>query len=191
MLWTFLLEGCGAIAIWLMTSESITPYSALFHSISAFCNAGFSQNRDSLVALKSNLGLNLIIIFLIIAGGLGFSVLVELQFWFVSKFRPGRSAKHGKLNWYAGLVIRTTLFLVVAGWGIIYLAEFVGYNRENIWAESLLTALFQSVTCRTAGFNTLDIGAMTNVSLLVMTVLMFIGGAPGSCAGGVDPDGSS
>jgi trk system potassium uptake protein TrkH len=77
------------------------------------------------------------------------------------------------------------MMLIVLGWAAIYFAEFVGYNRMMATDDAILSALFQSITARTAGFNTLDIGGMTNVSLMVLLFLMFIGGAPGSCAGGI------
>ena len=98
----------------------------------------------------------------------------------------GRHIPKGKgVSWYAGIVIRTSLLLIVLGWVGIYFAEFVGYNRMVATDDAILTSLFQSVTARTAGFNSLDISQMTNVSLMVLLFLMFVGGAPGSCAGGI------
>jgi trk system potassium uptake protein TrkH len=188
VIWTLLLEGFGAIIIFLVAPGGISPFSALFHAVSAFCNAGFSLYSDSLVAWKGAWGVNLVIMFLVIAGGLGFSVLVELQSAAVRKLRAPRSAgtrRVSGLSWYAVTIIKTSLLLILGGWVIIYLAEYHGFQGTASFAESVLAALFQSVTCRTAGFNTLDIGNMTNISLLAMVVLMFIGGAPGSCAGGI------
>ena len=90
-----------------------------------------------------------------------------------------------KLSRHAKTVLQTSFWLIIFGWVAIYLAEFVGYHRMLAADDAVLTSLFQSVTCRTAGFNTLDIAKMTNVSLVIMLFLMFIGGAPGSCAGGL------
>jgi trk system potassium uptake protein TrkH len=186
ILLTLVLEGMGAILIFLLAPGAITPFSALFHAVSAFCNAGFSLYSDSLVAWRGLWGINLVIMFLIIAGGLGFSVLVELQSAVGRKLHSGSKVRNASdLSWYATTIIKTSFMLIMLGWAAIYLAEYIGFQRYMPFPESVLSALFQSVTCRTAGFNTLDIGGMTNVSLLVMVVLMFIGGAPGSCAGGI------
>jgi trk system potassium uptake protein TrkH len=158
---------------------------ALFHSVSAFCNAGFSLFKDSLMGFKGNWGVNLIFMTLIVLGGIGFSVFVELKGYLAKRIAGHRIPKGKGISWYAGIVLRTTMLLILLGWAGIYFAEFVGYNRLMATDDALLTALFQSITARTAGFNTLDIGRMTNVSLMVLLFLMFIGGAPGSCAGGI------
>ena len=89
------------------------------------------------------------------------------------------------MSWYSRVVLRTSLWLVLGGTAILFFSEFVGFRQPMQWGEAVLSALFQSVTCRTAGFNTLDIGSMTNLSLVAMMALMLIGGSPGSCAGGV------
>jgi len=185
VVWTFLIEAIGAVLIYFLAPTAVTPFSAVFHAVSAFCNAGFSLQNDSLISWRGNPGINLVFMALIILGGLGFSVIVELQSQAASRLRLGRTGSHGKINWYSHIVIKTSLYLVLAGWVGIYFAEFVGYNRHLPVGESLIAALFQSVTSRTAGFNTLEIGRMTNMSLVIMILLMFIGGAPGSCAGGI------
>lgn len=186
LIWTAFIEIAGSFLIFLLAPGPLTPFSAIFHSISAFCNAGFSLYSDSLISWRGSWGVNLVIMFLIMSGGIGFSVLVELHSYFLEKIKT--KTIHGRppgLSWYSTTVIKTSLMLVGLGWGFIFLAEYVGYHRTLTFSESLLTSLFQSVTCRTAGFNTLDIGNMTNISLLFMIALMFIGGASGSCAGGI------
>lgn len=189
LIYTLLIETVGAFAIWGLSQGDITPYSAMFHSVSAFCNAGFSLYADSLTAWRGHWGMNGVMMLLIIAGGIGFSILVELREYLWRKMLivsgKAESDKRPKISWYAAEVIKTSLFLIMAGALAIYLAEFVGYHRHLPAGEAVLSALFQSVTCRTAGFNTLDIGFMTNVSLNLMIILMFIGGAAGSCAGGI------
>lgn len=183
--WTFLIEAIGAVLLYLMDPVAFTPFSALFHAVSAFCNAGFSLFRDSLMGFKGNWSINLVFMTLIVVGGIGFSVLVEVK-GYVARRLTRRPIPKGKgISWYAGIVIRTSLLLIVVGGAALYFAEFVGYNRMMVLDDAILTALFQSVTARTAGFNTLDIGQMTNVSLIVLLFLMFVGGAPGSCAGGI------
>lgn len=183
--WTLLIELCGAFVLFLLSPQGFSPFSALFHAVSAFCNAGFSINSNSLESWRGNLAVNLVFMILIILGGLGFSVLAELQAFFSAKLGKKTPAFPAKLSGYARLVIRTSFFLILAGAAVIFCAEFVGYHRNLPLHEALLSSVFQSVTCRTAGFNTLPIGELTNVSLLFMILLMFIGGAPGSCAGGI------
>jgi trk system potassium uptake protein TrkH len=100
--------------------------------------------------------------------------------------KPARNKMSNKLSWHSKTVLQTSIFIIVFGWVAIYFAEFVGYHEMMVADDAVLTSLFQSITCRTAGFSTLDIAKMTNVSLAVMLFLMFIGGAPGSCAGGLN-----
>ncbi len=187
VLGTFLLEAFGAISLWLMDPVGFSPYSAIFHSVSAFCNAGFSLYSDSLTRWAGHGGINMVFIILITAGGLGFYVLNECaSLCKVSLLRLGnKRQKVRKLSWHSSIVLKTSLFLVVVGTVAIFIAEGVAGNVPGTFSERLWTSLFQSVTCRTAGFNTVDIGGMTNVSLVFMMILMLIGGSPGSCAGGI------
>lgn len=179
--WTFLIELLGAGFLYIKSPNIFFPFSALFHSVSAFCNAGFSLFSNSLMDLQGDWIVNVVFIILIFLGGIGFSVIVELQTHSKNLVTQTRN----KFSWHSKIVIRTSIFLIVFGWVAIYLAEFVGYHRMMDLDDAILTSFFQSVTCRTAGFNTIDIGKMTNVSLVIMLLLMFIGGAPGSCAGGL------
>jgi len=183
--WIFVIEAVGATLLYLIAPKAFSPFSALFHSVSAFCNAGFSLFPDSLMNCKGDWGINIVFIVLIFLGGIGFSVFVELKNFVVQRFKSFPTHDSRSISWYAKIVFRTSFFLIILGWLGIYFAEFVGYNQTIGLDDSILTALFQSVTSRTAGFNTLNIGQMTNVSLIVLLFLMFIGGAPGSCAGGI------
>ncbi len=184
-IWAFAVELAGALLLHTKAPGAFSPFSAAFHSVSAFCNAGFSLFSDSLMGWKSDWAVNLIFITLIFLGGIGFSVIVEMQSYAGRAIKKGLRNPGNHLSWYARVVLQTSLALVIIGWIAIYLSEFVGYNRMMAPDDAILSALFQSVTCRTAGFNTLDISHMTNVSLVIMLFLMFVGGAPGSCAGGV------
>ncbi len=180
---TFIIEFTGALLLVIFGHEKFSLFSAAFHSVSAFCNAGFSLNPDNLMQFKGNWGVNFTIMGLIILGGLGFSVLEEGHSYLIAKIMHKREGY--KLSRHFGIVINTTVFLIIAGAVFIYFADYVnlqGRLPENV---DILASLFQSVTCRTAGFNTLNISGMTNASLLFMILLMFIGGAPGSCAGGI------
>ena len=183
--WTFLTEFLGATFLFIQAPNIFSPFSAIFHAVSAFCNAGFSLFTNSLMDWQGDWGINIVFIMLIFLGGIGFSVLVELQTRCTKLITPARNKLSEKLSWHSKTVLQTSVFMVFFGGVAIYFAEFVGYHRVIVADDAVLTSLFQSVTCRTAGFNTLDIAKMTNVSLMIMLFLMFIGGAPGSCAGGI------
>jgi trk system potassium uptake protein TrkH len=189
LLYTLLIEAAGALLLFAIDPQDFSPYSALFHAVSAFCNAGFSLYADSLTTWRANWGINLVVMVLIISGGIGFSILVEIRAYLYRKltysFGHRLSENRPKFSWYGKVVVKTTLFLILVGALAIYLAEYVGYHQNLPTGEAVLSALFQSVTCRTAGFNTLEISRMTNVSLSLMVILMFIGGAAGSTAGGI------
>lgn len=182
---TFLIEGIGALLLsirfiprmgWL---EGIC--NGIFHSISAFCNAGFDlmgkeEEYSSLVAFSGDYLVNITVMLLIVIGGIGFLVWDDLQ---KKKFRFKEYRLHTKI------VLTMTVFLILGGALSIYLLEKDGLMADMGAGESILASLFASVTARTAGFNTIDIGKMSSGSKLVTIVLMFIGGSPGSTAGGV------
>ncbi len=179
---TFAIESVGAMLLYIHSPRDFPFFSAIFHSISAFCNAGFSLNKDSFIRFQSDAWVNIVIMGLIILGGLGFSVLQEL----ISYVRDlARGERRKRLSWYSRVVLSTTCYLIFGGAILIFVAEELGHNFHGSIFSSILISLFQSVTCRTAGFNTADIAHFTNVSLLIMITLMFIGAAPGSCAGGI------
>ncbi|HID69800.1 MAG TPA: potassium transporter TrkH [Desulfobacterales bacterium] len=182
---TFSVELIGAVLLFMVVPENISSFHALFHSISAFCNAGFSLYSDSLMRWQSDIPVNLIFIGLIILGGLGFSVLAETGEWVFNRLSWNRKHRFRQLAWYAKVVLSTTLVLLIGGWIVLFFTENIGYQEQVPLKTALVTSLFQSVTCRTAGFNTVEIGSMTNVSLMIMMFLMWVGGAPGSTAGGV------
>ena len=155
-------------------------FYALFHSISAFNNAGFSLYADSLTRFVTDPLVNFTIMALIILGGLGFVVITEL----LARLRP---RWRRPLSLHTRLVLTITLFLLASATVIIFLLEFA--NPATLGAlelpGKLLASLFQAVTPRTAGFNTLDYASMEPATLLFTTLLMFIGGNPGSTAGGI------
>ena len=184
-IWTFLTEFIGAAVLFVQAPDVFSPFSALFHAVSAFCNAGFSLFTNNLMNWQGDWSIDIVFMVLIFIGGIGFSVLVEIQTRCIQLVKPGRNKMSNRLSWHSKTVLQTSIFIIIFGWVAIYLAEFVGYHRMMVADDAVLTSLFQSITCRTAGFNTLDIAKMTNVSLAIMLFLMFIGGAPGSCAGGL------
>lgn len=174
------IESAGAVALHVASLGRIGWFSAFFHAVSAFCNAGFALFPDSLMGFAGNLPVNFIIMSLIILGGIGFYVLVEVPGYLCRLLRRDREAR---LSWQSAVVIRTSVWLIVAGWAIFFWTE-SEQGQAHLFA-TLLQTLFQSVTARTAGFNTMDIGAMTDTALFVMILLMVIGGSPASCAGGI------
>lgn len=183
--WTFCIELIGAGLLFVATGGEMGFASALFHSISAFCNAGFALYSDSLSRWSTDIPVNLIFIALITLGGIGFFVLVESGQWLVNRFSPGRTGPRLRLSWYSSVVLQTSLYLIVGGTLTLFITECIVQTHELPWISALVTSLFQAVTCRTAGFNTVPIGTLTNVTLLLMMGLMFIGAAPGSCGGGI------
>jgi len=185
LLWTFAIELAGTVAIYCTAPAAITPYAALFHAVSAFCNAGFSLYPDNLMGWQGAWLVNLSVMGLIVAGGIGFSVLIELGALFPAAISSQHKKRRPRLSWQSGIVLRTTVWLIASGWIVLFLAEHLVATTKATLPTAALTALFQSVTCRTAGFNTVDVGQMTTISLLFMLILMFIGAGPGSCAGGI------
>jgi trk system potassium uptake protein TrkH len=152
-------------------------YYGVFHAISAFNNAGFALFSDSLIRFRGDWTVNLVVTTLVICGGLGFVVLTEV----------GRVRQYRRLSTHTRLVLVLTAALLVVTTALIWLIE---YNNPRTLqplgpGEAFLAAYFQAVTPRTAGFNTLDIGAMEHASLFLLILLMFIGAAPGGTAGGV------
>ncbi len=195
VLWTMIIEIIGAILLYSAAPQDFTFFAALFHSVSAFCNAGFSLYRDSLSHWHADWGVNLVVMSLIIIGGLGFAVVVELNGClaaFLQRWRPvflkGSGTFHKsqlRLSWYSKIVLFTTFFLIIVGGLGVSFFEYCAAQPGTGRVVTILAGLFQSVSCRTAGFNTIDLNMMTNVSLYLMIVLMFIGGGSGSCAGGL------
>ncbi len=183
--WTFCIELIGACLLYLTTGGEMHFVSALFHSISAFCNAGFALYGDSLSRWSENFPVNMVFIILIILGGIGFFVMVETGQWLVSRIKPRPTGSRVRLSWYSTVVLQTSLYLVVGGTLALFVTECIVQTHDLSWSTALLTSLFQAVSCRTAGFNTVPIGVLTNVTLLLMMGLMFIGAAPGSCGGGI------
>lgn len=177
-------ELLGAFILTLRFALDYEPHVALwmglFHSVSAFCNAGFSPFRDNLIRYSNDPVVNFTIMGLIVFGGLGFVVFADLrhavhQWWLGQRTR---------LSLHTRVVVRSTVFLILAGAVIVVLLE-VGNaaTGSGLWHRGM-TALFLSVTSRTAGFNTVDMGALTNTTLLIVILLMLVGGSPGSTAGG-------
>lgn len=182
---TIFIEICGAVLLTFIFSERMPFFKALyygiFHSISAFCNAGFSLFRNSFINYQGDIRINFILIFLIILGGIGFIVLTEVKRIILSKKKYNKNL----FSFHSKVVITITAILIFSGFLVIFLFENNNMLNHQPVKNKLLISLFQSVTCRTAGFNTVDISLLTNSTLFFMIMLMFIGASPGSCGGGI------
>jgi trk system potassium uptake protein len=182
---TFAIEAIGALLFFLRWKALFswtageTAFRALFHSVSGFCNAGFSLFSTSLTAYRADPVINFTMMALIIAGGIGFIVLMDMVGLFIKKGSARRMSLQSKI------AVITSAILIVAGMALILFFEKGNLFKAMAWPERAMASLFQSVTARTAGFNTLSIGGMTKPSQLVLIFLMFIGASPGSTGGGI------
>lgn len=182
VLWfTFVIEALGTLFLFVRFSFDfplgVALYQALYHAISAFNNAGFSLNSDSLIGYQGDLIVNLTMMGLIIHGGIGFIVQYEV----LSRLKRVQE----KLSIHSKIVLITTTVLIFSGSILFFLFERNHLLKDVPVLNQILASVFQSVTPRTAGFNTVDIGSLTNATLLLMLVLMFIGASPGSTGGGI------
>jgi potassium uptake TrkH family protein len=164
-------------------SPLTTFYYSLFHSISAFCNAGFSLFADSLEGFSGRADVVLTFAVLIVVGGLGFMVVSNLVGWLAGRIRR-RPVGH-RLSLHTKTVLLATGFLLVAGTVAFYFFETRGVLAGMGPGERLLSAFFTSVTARTAGFNTVRMAEIAVPSALVTVILMFIGASPGGTGGGI------
>ncbi len=186
---TLLIEAMGALFLFLswqpgtFDSLSHSAYNSVFHAVSAFCNAGFSTLSANIADPRTmtNVPINLTICALIVLGGLGFSVIVNVA----GLLRRPRGGHRVRLSLHSKLVLIMTALLIVVGTLFVYVLEYFntleGMAEGNKWVASL----FQSITTRTAGFNSIDIGAIAPATAFVMVVWMFIGASPGSTGGGI------
>lgn len=158
-------------------------YHAVFHSVSAFCNAGFSTFSYSLLNYTGDYFVNFTVIGLIIFGGIGFMVINDLIVN-MPNFNIF-SLKLSRLEVHTKLVIMTTASLILIGTLAVFFFEFDNAMINLSIPDKLMASLFQSVTFRTAGFNTIDFGHLSNVTLFIAVLMMFVGASPSSTGGGI------
>jgi trk system potassium uptake protein TrkH len=184
VIFTFIIELIGAA---LMLPDFLYRFPvgkaigyAAFHSVSAFCNAGFSLFPDSFTRYGGSWLINLDICFLIITGGIGFIVMAEIR-------QKCSFSKHcrSKLSLHTRLTLTATLILLAGSTLLFFVLEWSNTLKDLPLHTKFLASFFQAVNTRTAGFNTLDIGGLANETLFISMLLMFVGTAPGSCGGGV------
>lgn len=180
---TFVMEGLGALLLTLrFLADYPLPRAAalgVFHAVSAFNNAGFDIFGNSLESFRTDPVVNLVVIGLVVVGGLGFAVIMDLR-------RLRDPLHHLSLN--TKMVLTVSAALLVLATLIILIWE--GTNPATLgglegWGEKLMAALFAAAMPRTAGFNTIPIGEMTQATLFFLVIMMFIGASPGSTGGGV------
>jgi len=196
---TLLVEFAGAAVIFSSLPANDVPVRAacwsLFHSVSAFCNAGFALQADSLVGYRDNVGICLAVMALIILGGLGFLVLNDVARVQVSRLplvrmipavrRYNRRLPVQRLSLQSRLSFVVTALLLVVGFVGFWILEGSTGEVGETWGARFWAAAFQSVTSRTAGFNTVDIGHLQLTTLLLVMALMVIGACPVSTGGGI------
>ncbi|MFL0648166.1 TrkH family potassium uptake protein [Cylindrospermopsis raciborskii UAM/DH-BiRr] len=158
---------------------------AIFHSINSFNNAGFSLFKDNLIGYQTSLLVVFTVTGLIIFGGIGYQVILDMYLWLRDRLKRKTTFMVFSLDFK--VAVSTTLILLVVGTVAFFLIEI--RNPETFgkfgFSDQLLLAWFQSVTPRTAGFNTIDIGKMSDTGLFITIALMFIGASPGGTGGGI------
>ncbi len=185
----FFIEFLGAFCLFFVFigrySFLKAVYYSVFHSVSAFCNAGFTLYTANLIDFKSNNIINIVIPLLIFLGGIGFAVLNNIQLYVKKKITKDK--KKIRLMLTTKMAVIISISLIIIGTVITFFLEM--NNPATLQSLSLhdkiLTSIFQSVTTRTAGFQTLDLAHMKMGTVILYIVLMYIGASPGSTGGGV------
>lgn len=182
---TVYIEALGALLLYglwvprLGWQEAIWP--AIFHSVSAFCNAGFSTFSDSLIGFQESPATLIVISLLIVVGGLGFLTLQELA----SFIRPCKKPRVLRMTLHSRIVLLTTTILIVGGWLTLTALEWNGTLQHLSTIDRITNGFFLSVTARTAGYNSIDYANAADSTNFVTILLMMAGGSPGSTAGGI------
>jgi trk system potassium uptake protein len=199
---TLAIELIGAIIIYFSLNENVAPlvsdriFFSIFHSVSGFCNAGFSTLQNNLyeISVRYNYLLHLTIAFLVILGGIGFPIVFNsihyLKHLLINRFIPyaqGKEARHKPwvININTRIVVITTMILIVVGTTLFYIFEYNNTLAEHSGFGKLVTAFFGAVTPRTAGFNTVDTATLNFYTIMLVFFLMWVGASPASTGGGI------
>lgn len=182
---TFFIELLGAVSLFtVMETDSklgMRIFSSVFHSVSAFCNAGFSLYTDNLHQYSANITVNVTIMLLITLGGIGYPVMLTVSRAVINKIKGQRYV----FDVQARIVIYTSVMLIIVGSVFIFFNEYSNSLKDLPLKEKILVSLFQSVSPRTAGFETIAYNSMSTVTIGVVIFLMFVGASPNSTGGGV------
>ncbi|HVO65284.1 MAG TPA: TrkH family potassium uptake protein [Syntrophales bacterium] len=178
---TFVIEAIGTFFLFIRFSQDYSLgwafYQSVYHAVSAFNNCGHSLFTNNLMDFQNDITINLIIMGLIVLGGIGFIVQYEV----ISCWRGFQK----KLSVHSNIVLITTACLILGGAVFFYMFEVNHILKDASVKTQILTSFFQSVTPRTAGFSTVNVCQLTNPTILVLIMLMFIGASPGSTGGGI------
>ena len=181
---TLFIQFLGALILSLLLKfhgEENYIFYGIFISVSAFCNAGFSPYSESLSSFTNSPVFLLTVSLIIILGGLGFSVMSNI--FFTLKKQNGK--KRTILSLHSKIVLFTTFILIAGGTAFFFIFEYNGAYKDLSFSSALLNAFFQSVTLRTAGFETVSQNSFSAHSTVLSDIFMLIGGSPGSMAGGI------
>jgi len=182
---TVVIQAAGAAllaAFLYRTGETHSIFYGIFLSVSAFCNAGFAPYSDSLHRFYADYGICTIVCVLVIAGGLGFTVINDIATYVYRRFHH---KKRSMLSFHTHVVLFMTVLLIVCGGVVFFIAEYTHAFKSMTFPQKLFSAFFQSVTLRTAGFDTVEQNTFSAPSTIVSVLLMMTGGSPGSMAGGL------
>ncbi|MCK9169387.1 MAG: TrkH family potassium uptake protein [Treponema sp.] len=190
VLTTLSIEGVGAVLLFCGFVPSMgftgrTVWYAVFHSVSAFCNAGFALFSNSLEGFRHNTYIMFVFAFLIISGGIGFSCITNIRAVIDSARLGKRGNERAKLTLNTKVVITGTAVLLLAGTLLFYILEYSNTMKDYSLGEQYLASFFQSVTFRTAGFNSVPFASLRPATYLLFCIFMVIGAASGSTAGGM------
>lgn len=183
---TFLIELAGAISLFTVIKNDTGGvgkkiFYSLFHSISAFCNAGFSLYENSLHRFSNNITVSVTIGLLIILGGIGYPVLLTVFFAIKNKIMGKRYI----IDTQTTIVLFTTVILLLFGFLFIFFNEYDGVLKDLSLREKILISAFQSISPRTAGYETISYNSMNSVTIGIIVFLMFVGASPSGTGGGV------
>ena len=183
---TFLIELAGAISLFTVIKNDAGGvgkkiFYSLFHSISAFCNAGFSLYENSLHRFSNNITVSVTIGSLIILGGIGYPVLLTVFFAIKNKIMGKRYI----IDTQTTIVLFTTIILLLFGFLFIFFNEYNGVLKDLSLREKILISAFQSISPRTAGYETISYNSMNSVTIGIIVFLMFVGASPSGTGGGV------
>lgn len=185
LLFTICFESFGALVLFARFVRELPAQDALwysvFHSVSAFCNAGFGLRDDSLTAYQGDVAVNLMICALIVSGGIGFPVLIDLS----RSMRRGLRECWNELHLHSKLTLIATGVAILAGTALTMVLEWNHVLQDLPLQTRIMAPFFHSVACRTAGFNTIDIAQLSGATLFISIILMLIGAGACSTAGGI------
>lgn len=187
---TVLLEGISTIFFYFSFRKFLPPrpalFHAVFHSVSAFCNTGLTLFEDGLCSFKGNIPFLALTAFLIFAGSIGFVVWLEVARRVRARFRSLKETTYvPPFSLHAKIVLTTTGTIILFGTTLIWLLERTNVLKGSSFFQGIFSSFFYTISLRSAGFELFDVSQLMPATLLVFLLLMYIGGSPGSIAGGI------